>query len=31
MTQYRDLGKFTIPSKAEKAEELLKKVEEIYS
>lgn len=31
LTQYRDLGKFTVPSKAEKAEELLKKVEEVYS
>ena len=31
LTQYCDLGKFTIPSKAEKAEELLKKVEEVYS
>lgn len=30
LTQYRDLGKFTVPSKAERAEELLKKVEESY-
>ena len=30
LTQYRDLGKFTVPSKAEKAEELLKKVKEVY-
>lgn len=31
LTHYRDLGKFTVPSKAEKAGELLKKVEEVYS
>ena len=30
LTQYRDLGKFTVPSKAEKAEELLKKVKEVH-
>ncbi|AUR91639.1 hypothetical protein NVP1161O_197 [Vibrio phage 1.161.O._10N.261.48.C5] len=30
LTQYRDLGKFTVPSKVDIAEELLKKVEEIY-
>ena len=31
LIQYHDLGKLTVPSKVEKAEELLKKVEEAYS
>lgn len=29
LTQYRDLGKLSVPSKAEKAEEILNKIKEM--